>query len=70
MALLPLASCFLREKELSRVMSQGEQTMQVLPVLRVTKKVSEISPRSDVGLVMGGVQRVVVWYATGSGGGD
>lgn len=44
--------------------------MQVLPVLRVTKKVSEIMPGSGVGLEMGGVGSVVVWYATGSGGAD
>jgi len=37
-------------------MSQGEQTMQVLPVLRVTKKVSEMRPGSGVGWV----ERVVV----------
>lgn len=45
--------------------------MQVLPVLRVTKKGSEISPGSGPGLGMGGVGSVVVWYSTGSGaGGD
>lgn len=41
-------------------MSQGEQTMQELPVLRVTKNVSEIKPGSGVGLVVGWVGRVVV----------
>lgn len=46
--------------------------MQVLPVLRVTKKVSEIRPGSGVrlGLGVGGVGCVVVWYATVSGDGD
>jgi hypothetical protein len=42
------------------VISQGEQTMQVLPVLRGTKKVSEMRPRSGVGLGIGGVGYVVV----------